>query len=477
MTDNNEKITELSKRATALHTLSQVALQGTLTGRAKLASIMGKTYGGDRDLYKALGYPTELNFDDYYARYRRQDIAKGIIDKPISATWRGTIEIMEKRQEGIIGDEEKTSLEIEWTNLLNDLGVKSKFSRVDKLASLGTYGVLLLGLDDVQEDRDFKNPVDVSSERRLLYLKPLSMRSATIKELESDKASDRHGLPLYYDVVFSGGTTGSYENTLVHHSRVIHITGDLLESEIEGLPRLEAVFNRLHDLDKIVGGSGEMYWRGARPGYQGKVDPEFNIGSGDIDAILTQLDEYEHNLRRFFMNAGVSLESLQQQIADPSDHVDVQLQMISAVTGIPKKMITGTERGELASTQDRQTWYELIDDRRLDYAEPRIVRPFIDRCILYGILPEPKYSDDYSVQWADLWSMSDKEKAEVGKIRAEALKSYTSGPGSMDILPPSVFQKFCLGLDSSEIEYIQQIIEGMGIKENEDFEEEEINNE
>ena len=128
----------------------------------------------------------------------------------------------------------------------------------------------------------------------------------------------------------------------------------MLEDEVNGLPRLEAVFNRLLDLEKIVGGSAEMFWRGARPGFQGIVSEGYNMTDEDIDELQKQLDEYEHGLRRFLINRGVSLDALAQQVSDPRNHVDVQLQMISAITGIPRRILTGSERGELASTEDRE---------------------------------------------------------------------------------------------------------------------------
>ena len=39
--------------------------------------------------------------------------------------------------------------------------------------------------------------------------------------------------------------------------------------------------------------------------------------------------------------------------------------MISAETGIPKRILTGSERGELASSQDRDNWFERYPERIL----------------------------------------------------------------------------------------------------------------
>ena len=58
-----------------------------LAERLGLAGMLGMQYGGDRDVYAAAGYPRELTFADYMARYKRHDIAKRVIDLPVDDAW------------------------------------------------------------------------------------------------------------------------------------------------------------------------------------------------------------------------------------------------------------------------------------------------------------------------------------------------------------------------------------------------------
>jgi hypothetical protein len=262
---------------------------------------------------------------------------------------------------------------------------------------------------------------------------------------------------LFYTITLTDEENKSKKEVKVHHSRIIHITDDNLESEVYGTPRLEAVFNRLFDLEKLVGGDAEMFWRNARPGFAGKVDPSFTVTPEMKKALNEQFDEYENYLRRFLINEGFDLEPLSQQVADPSHHVDVQLQMISAQTGIPKRILTGSERGELSSSEDRGEWLTYVQARREEHAEPRILRPFVDRIIELGILPKP--SDEYSVKWIDLFSLSEKARVEIGKSRANALREYTTNPISQAIIPPSAFMEFFLGLSTDQIELVSKIRE------------------
>ena len=437
------------KRAADLQVMSAAV------SRSMLASRLGSQYNGERDLYQALGYKTELDYEDFATQYIRQDIAKAIIDRPISKTWKGDVRVVES------DDDLETPFEKAYTALNHNLGLKLKFIRADKLTCLGTYGLLLMGFNDVRNIAEFANPVS-GTKLKLLYVKPLGQRSIEIKGYVENTNDPRYGLPEIYELKFKAPGNEKEQTIKVHHTRVIHITQGLLEDEITGTPVLEAVFNRLKDLEKLVGGSAEMFWRGARPGYQGKLDPEYQTSVQTEEAMKDQIDEYEHNLRRILLSEGYDLKALEQQLSDPKSYVDVQIQMISAVTGIPKRVLTGSERGELASTQDEASWYTEIQSRREEYAEVSIIKPFIEKCMEYGVLPKVA---KYDVVWSDLFSMGEKDKAEIGKIRASALKEYTSNPMAEVIIPPKAFFEYFLGLGEEDIELIEQMSEAGMVEE------------
>jgi len=408
----------------------------------RLASYLGYQYGGDRDMYRALGYPTEISFAEYYSRYTRQDIARAIINKPVKATW---------------------PLEKQYKILDEKLKLKSVFRQLDIQTGIGRFGILVMGLNDVNTKEDWAKPVRSSGKKELLYVQIYNERSVSIHTWDKNYQSPRYGLPVEYTIEVSTPEGGT-ESINVHYSRVIHVVDGAL-SRVYGTPRLQAVWNRLldleklvggsaEDLEKLVGGSAEMFWRGARPGYHADIDKDFQMTEEVEDDLMNQIDEYEHDLRRIITAQGVAIGALQSQVSDPKSHVDVQIQMISAETGIPKRILTGSERGELASTQDQEEWLNYIQSRREDFAENCIVRPFVDYCIDKKILPSPKES--YSVKWDDLFAMSEKDKTEVGKNRAAALKDYATQPAAQEVVPPEAFMELFLGLDSDQVELIQE---------------------
>jgi uncharacterized protein len=421
-----------------------------LVARASLAAKLGYQYGGDRDLYEALGYKTTLSFNDFYVQFRRQDIAKAIVNRPITATWRGSFSVTDD------SNKDKTPFEKDFDDLIRPLKLKSVFVRWDKLISLGRYAVLLLGFDDVSKASDWATPVS-GGKRRLLYAKPKSENSAQIDVYDKDPSSPRYGLPVLYKITIKDVEKNSEVSLPVHYTRVVHAANEVLEDDIIGTSVLESVFNRLQDLEKLVGSSAEMFWRGARPGFVAKADKEYGVDPASDDDFRQMVDEYEHNLRRILITEGYDFSALASQVSDPKNHVDIQIQMISAVTQIPKRILTGSERGELSSSQDTDNWLSYIQTRREEYAEELILKPFIDICVKHGVINKPG-KGDYQVEWAALLSQSEKEKAEIGKTITETIKAYATS-GADYILPVDYFLEYVMGFTEEQIEQIKQKVD------------------
>jgi len=186
------------------------------------------------------------------------------------------------------------------------------------------------------------------------------------------------------------------------------------------------------------------------------------------------MDEYENGLRRLFALQGMKLNALDSQIEDPKSHVDVQLMMISAATNIPKRLLVGSEAAELASSQDSNNWKEYIESRRDEHTTPHII------CIICNFITCLQNAKvltvdiDYTVIWTDLFSQSDKDRAEVGKLRAGALKEYTTNGLALDMIPLESFFKWFLGLEKEEIDIIlQELEESRESEENSEFTKEE----
>jgi hypothetical protein len=417
-----------------------------LTMRATTAAKLGYSYGTKRDLYTALGYKLQPTYEDYLAKYKRQDIARAIIEAPIRECWRNVPEIIESQ-------EDETEFEKEWAALADEKKIFQMLQRVDRLATIGSYAVLVLGLDD-----GGKLEEEATSATELLYLTPYSMGNASVATYEENPENERFGLPTMYDVQIKRGASTTFARK-VHWTRVIHVAEDLLEDNIEGQPRLQSCYNRLQDLETVAGGSAEMFWRGAFPGYGFSVVPGASIGTQSLTDLQDEIEDYMHGLKRYLRLQGIEVKELAQQVADPSNHVAVLIDLIAAATRIPKRILLGSERGELASSMDEKNWLSTIDSRRKGYCEHTILRPLIDRLVELSVLSEP--ADGYTVDWPDLMAPSDKERVDIGLVRAQVLAAYTSALGAETIIPPEVMMKTMLAFTKDEIEQIKEIIEGI----------------
>lgn len=460
--NDKKNIQVLIARTMYQHLSESLMSRGEVQGRLGQSWYSPNTGIARRNIYEALGYVKTPVFADYMMRFDRQDIAARIVSAPVFASWRLRPDIMEVSD---TKSEDATEFEKAWRDMEKDLKVIHYLNRADLLSGIGRYGILLLGFDD---GKDLSQEVNKAS--KLLYLMPYTEDNASIQAWNVDPKNERCGLPEMYQVRMANyKKSGGISTVNVHHSRIIHVAEGCLEDDVFGTPRLKGVYNRLQDLELVAGSSAEMFWRGAMPGLAFKLDPEADITPQAISDVNSQVERYMHGLVRYLRLQGMDIQELAPAVADPTQHVDIQIQLISAATGIPKRILTGSERGELASSQDETNWTTRVSERRENYVEPMILRPFIDVLIKVGVLPDIK---EYLVEWPSLFAPSEADRATTSKTRAETLSIYSNAQGADEIIPPNIFLRKFLEFDEEEIEEINLELEGY-LEENEEEEEEE----
>jgi hypothetical protein len=411
------------------------------------------------------GYPAteELTIENYKHLYNREPIATKTVNVLPRECWRSTPEVVE-----VANSEEETEFETAWKDLGKGLNLETEtkdeeqaswfedeeegsspiweyLERADRLSGIGHYGVILLGLDDVKTPTDLLNPVKLtkggSVGRKLLFMRVLDESLARISSWEEDENSIRHGRPKTYSLLLANNQVGTLVHpvsqnmtqTEVHWSRVVHLADNLESSEIIGVPRMRPVINRLLDLYKMYGGSAEMYWRGAFPGLVAESQPQL-IGKTNLDVagLRDTMENYSNSLQRILAATGFTFKTLAPTVVDPTGQIKILIEAICIELDIPIRVFMGSERGELASTQDADSWERRLDRRRLKYITPRIIVPFIDRLIRIGVLPVPK---QYTVKWSKEDTMTPGEKADRLVKRTQAYAAYISG-GVEALMPP-----------------------------------------
>lgn len=408
-------------------------LEGNVVlARMNWARQHGITHGGKRDTYEVFGYDDVITTGQYRAAYDRGGIAGCVVDVMPEATWRGEtpFEIIEDENK-----EDYTPFEQAWVDLEKKHQIFAKLQRVDKLSRLSTYAILLIGAPGTWDTE-----LPRANKSGLLYLMPFlggggpgtnnqqtiaSGADATIFEYDTDSSSERFGLPISYTLKRTDVASPDWGRP-VHWTRVIHIAEGLLDNEVYGQPALERVWNLLTDLNKVTGGGAEAFWLRANQGLHLDIDKDMAMDSAKdtIDALKEQAEAYKHQLTRWLRTRGVSVETLGSDVANFGPPADTILTQIAGSKRIPKRILTGSEMGELASSQDRENFRDQIIGRQTQYAAPYIIRPLIDRLIKYGYLLAPKKADAYSVKWPHIQVMTEQEKVTGAQGWASVNQTY-----------------------------------------------------
>lgn len=430
-------MTDMSTKSKAARTSGRSSKLGTflseLITRASWLSRAGLTHGSARNLWTVFGYKTDLTVQDLYIKYKRQDIARTIVEAPADALW---------TRPPRLKDADET-FAAAWEELINAHDLWSILNRADYMTGFGRYAIVVVGLDDGLPLDQPAQPVQAGAVRKVTYLQPYSELGITIQGFENNSTSPRYGLPTAYQVMLNETEQGAVSRRAadasrlsftVHHSRVIHIGDGIVEDPVYGTPRLESVFNLLDDLLKMSGGAAETYWLTANRGMQINIEKDMELGPEDEEALAAEVDEYYHGLRRFMRTRGVEMTELGSRVADPTLSINAVISLIAATTRIPQRLLMGAEAGQLASEQDRANWAERVQERRSKFGEPRVLKPTIKKFVELGALP---VQDKLMFEWPDAFILAPLERAQTSAQKARSAtnlsKVLTDNPNLLTV--------------------------------------------
>lgn len=408
---------------------NQITINSDLLARALLGAQLGMQFGGERDVYQAAGYDRTITSTQYWGVYERGDIGRRLINVFPDETWRKPPIVYDGKERWT--EESTNPFLLAWDTLASggqrfddgetSIGLLAQLHALDQFVGAGWYGLLLFGLRD---GKALSEPVErgaLGGPQDLLYARPYPEVHTKILQTEPNKAHPRYGKPTLYQVAIRTINKSATETINVHWSRVLHVAegGD----GVYGVPRLEAVWNRLTDLLKIFAATGEGAWRLMSPNYTLEAAPDYEQPADDSTEwakVSDSVDEFVHSLRRWVSLEGYNLKELGGDLKDPGPAISANLDMIAAATGIPKRKLTGSERGELSSSQDAQAWTDIVETRQHNFAWPNILLPCINRLIWYGVLPEP--SDIVSCEWPSLLESDGVQEADAADKASKALQ-------------------------------------------------------
>lgn len=403
--------------------------------------------------------------------YNRNSIAARVVEVMPKESW--------KVQPTVYEDEEEKPTEFEnaWDELGQSIGGKGWYQdekgsaiwdylgRVDVASGIGRYGVVLLGLDDGKALWEPADGIDEhgkqkkTSSKQINFLRVLPETLAPVSSWNGDINSPRYSLPERYSITFvdptqapSGVSIEPTKTMEVHWTRVLHVVDNshhYSTSEVLSVSRLQPVFDNIYGLRKIYNSAPEGYWRWVFPWISFETHPQLG-GDVDVDvsALRDMFEDVQNSLQRAMITKGMNAKTISGSTQDPLNQIKAQLEAICVKIGVPMRIFLGSERGELASSQDQNAWEWRMYDRFMKYCVPRIICPFVDRLILLGVLPEP---EGYSVHREKPGALSALERAQVADSHVKTMAAYLQG-GVESLMTPSRLFTQEFGYEEEEVE-------------------------
>lgn len=406
----------------------RAAVASELVSRMQAGWAMGLTFDGRRDAYAIYGYKRDLTVADYLERYERGGIAGTIVEALPHATWRGGVELIED------DDAKKlTPLEAAWDAFEEKHKVSSRLMGVDILSRLSTFAVLFIGapgevntelprgqgttqsivfLSSAIGDGAYRSQAASQREAIRAGTGGVEWATASIASWETDDTSERFGQPKSYRVTMPavpGADFGKTFSKEVHWSRVIHVAEG---GDVFGAPALKRPWNLLDDLEKCTAGGSEAYFQRANQGRLWSIDKDVKLGAGPAaDAAKQQMrdeiEKFQHNITRDVRLQGVEVTSLGSDTSQFGPNADAVLTQLAGTVRMPKRILTGSEMGELASSQDRDNWRDQVNGRREMHAGPYVLQRLADRLIAFNYLPTPV---SYRPRWGTVLNLTEDER-------------------------------------------------------------------
>ena len=412
---SDEKLNELHAMAAELRANNE---DRDIRQRISQAISGGYDFGDTlHNIYLDYGYPESLDFFNFWNMYRRFGLAKVGIELPVDTGWSTPPTV-----------EGNSQFNNELEKLNERINLWQRLKGLDTRQRVGRYAGMFMRVRDGQTP---DQPLDgiLPGENALVEMMPLYESQLEVIESDTDATSDTFGEPimLEYSQSITGSRNEEANDTInIHASRIVFAAEDSDNGWIYGIPALEAGYNSLMDLRKIIGGGGEGFYKNsAQSTVFNLTDPASASTYADkLEQFNEQYDDFTRNRqRRAMWTPGMEANTLASNLMDPEGFFNVAMSDYAASIKTPATVLIGRQTGRLASTEDRRQHLTVITSRRANFMT-EMVRDVFDWLIKFGILP----SSEYEVEWDDLLAPSNEERFANGVAMTDInQKQFNSG--------------------------------------------------
>lgn len=300
---------------------------------------------------------------------------------------------------------------------------------------------ILLGVDDGQNP---VKPLNLDKIKSFNWLNVLTPREMHATRYYADPQKPNFGKPEIFRIMttFSAGTAlskmapapteSSTTVVEVHESRLILFPGTVVSKRHRqqmhgwGDSVLVRCLSVVADFQMAFASSAHLLADFAQAVFKIKGLSEM-VAQGSDEAVITRarlIDMSRSAARAVLIDAEEEFERKQTPVAGLAELLDKFATRLAAAADMPVTLLMGESPGGLNATgeSDIRFFYDRIKARQNKFLKPRLER--VLKLIMLakdgptnGVEPE-----DWCIEFAPLWQMSEKEQAEVRKLQADVDK-------------------------------------------------------
>ncbi|ENN87834.1 phage-associated protein, HI1409 family [Rhizobium freirei PRF 81] len=392
-------------------------------GLVSLASRMGT----ERDKAASVFYTQPILTDEQIiAAYRGSWLPRKIVDIPALDScrkWRNWQAASD--QIGLIDAEERR------------LNLRGKVLEVSTKARLFGGAALFIGSEDA--DPALPLEADLIGKGGLKHLTVLTRRQLAAGDIDSDPASEWYGKPKFYTL-----TGGNGMQVTIHPSRLVIFKGAMTPNEefgemgncAWGESVLAATFDAIKNADSTAANIASLV-------FEAKIDiikvPQFsaNIGNQAYEDAVLRRYALANTIKgvngTLILDAEEEYDSKSAPLSGLTDILMAFLQIVAGAADIPVTRLLGQSPAGMnaTGTADMKNYHDGIQAiQELDYT-PAMSR--LDECLIRSATGgrDPAI---YSI-WAPLEQMSEMERANIFKTKAEAARALFGSVSGEEIIP------------------------------------------
>lgn len=431
--------TSKSRRKQKNQLMQANALRSQLAGNGWYLTAGYHAADTKRDVWEAVGYPKQIDFDKHWSMANRQGVAKAGIHRIVNKCWQDSPTISDgEYEEG----RQMTPFERDVEELINKHRLFQRLKGLDWRNRIGRYSGIIPIVKERSQNSPDKPISMLGGVASIIKLVPVFESQI---EASEDKIRDfnsvNFGNPEYFnfrDDVPGDRNPNNSPQVELHPSRLFVFAEGADDGSIYGVPANEAGFNSLLDMEKSRGSGAEGLYKNAkqRTVYNvkdGQTAQQFNNpakqknGKTAREQLDETVDDFDSGNSASVMLYGMEASTLQATIADPTHPWTIALNDYCASIECPATILIGQQTGRLASDEDQKDWALTAQSRCNNVLTPMIT-DFLSYLIDIGAIAKP--TREIVVTWPDFIEPAPSEKLDTANKMADInKKAFDSGRG------------------------------------------------